>query len=66
MFHGQISSNIYRSNDRLNVALEKFLEPLKPHATVDICRYENLESLSKCFVPFFHTHLPSTFQGITV
>ena len=33
--------------------------------TVDICRYENLESLGKCFVPFFHTHLPSAFQGIT-
>ena len=34
-------------------------------STVDICRYENLESLGKCFVPFFHTHLPSAFQGIT-
>ena len=33
--------------------------------TVDICRYENLESLGKCFVPFVHTHLPSAFQGIT-
>ena len=32
--------------------------------TVDICRYENLESLGKCFVPFIHTHLPSAFQGI--
>ena len=63
MFHGQISSNIYRSNDRLNVALEKFLEPLKPHATVDICRYENLESLGKSFVPFVSMHLPRKFQG---
>ena len=26
--------------------------------TVDICKYENLESLGKCFVPFVHTHLP--------
>ena len=31
-----------------------------------ICRYENLESLGKCFVPFVHMHLPSAFQGITV
>ena len=48
---------------RLNVALEKFLEPLKPHATVDICRYENLESLGKSFVPFVCMHLPRKFQG---
>ena len=33
--------------------------------TVDICRYENLESLGKCFVPFVRMHLPSEFQGIT-
>ena len=28
--------------------------------------YENLESLGKCFVSFFHTHLPSTFKGNTL
>ena len=34
--------------------------------TVDICRYENLESLGKCFAPFVCMHLlPSKFQGIT-
>ena len=31
--------------------------------TVDICRYENLESLGKCFVPFVRMHLPSAFKG---
>ena len=34
--------------------------------TVDICRYETLESLGKYFVPFVHMHLPSAFQGITL
>ena len=33
--------------------------------TVDIWRYENLESLGKCFVSFVRMHLPSEFQGIT-
>jgi hypothetical protein len=33
--------------------------------TVDICRYETIESLWKCFVPFVLKFLPSTFKGIT-
>ena len=34
--------------------------------TVDICRYENLESLGKCFVPFVLMLLPSVFKGNTL
>ena len=33
--------------------------------TVGICRYENLESLGKCFVTFVRMHLPSAFKGNT-
>ena len=37
----------------------------KVKCIVDICKYKNLESLGKYFVPFVRMHLPSAFQGIT-
>ena len=42
-----------------------FLQFYTLYCTVDICRYENLESLGKCFVPFVRMHLPSAFKGNT-
>ena len=48
------------------ISVKQVNEKYADVCTVDICRYENLEYLGKCFVPFFHTHLPSTFKGNTL